>query len=55
MYTETKKKSIAFIYQLLLTQNFGEMDSINCVHRKEKGIYRVFLIIVVDTKRILQL
>jgi len=46
-----KKKSIMFIYIFVLTQNFGEMGGINYliyVHRKEKGIYRVYLLIVAD-------
>ena len=53
MYTETKKKSIAFIYIFVLTQNLGEMDSIylfNLCTKKEYFSYRVFLLIVVDTE-----
>ena len=50
MYTESKKKSIAFIYILLLTQN-GEMDSILFIVKKKKESTRfIYLIIVVDTE-----
>jgi len=41
MYTETKKESTMYFYIFVLTPNFGEMGGI--------------LLIVVDTKRILQL
>jgi hypothetical protein len=42
MYTEKKKKSTRFIYLIV-------------VDKKVKEIYGVYLIIVVDTERILQI